>query len=207
MSVAPLSSLVTSTRIDLLRHGEVEGGNRFRGSQDDPLTAKGWHQMQNRCQKRNWDAVVTSPLSRCQAFAKTLAIHQSLPLIVDADWREIHFGEWEGLKAEQIEQAYPEALEHFYQNPSAFTPPGGEHYEVFATRIQKGWERLMTEFTDKQVLLVTHAGPIRALFSQLLAIPIQQSLHIEVGHACLTRFSCFQDGENRFMQLNFHNPD
>jgi alpha-ribazole phosphatase/probable phosphoglycerate mutase len=207
MSVAPLSSLITSTRIDLLRHGEVEGGNCFRGSHDDPLTAEGWHQMHTRCLNRNWDVIVTSPLSRCQDFAKAWAIEHHIPLKVDTDWSEIHFGEWEGLTAEQIEQAYPEALKRFYQDPCSFTPPGAEHYEVFAARIQRGWEHLMTQFTGKKVLLVTHAGPIRALFSLLLAIPVDQSLHIEVCHACLTRFSCYDEGDNRFIQLNFHNPD
>ena len=31
--------------IDWLRHGETQGGNRFRGRTDDPLTPAGWRQM------------------------------------------------------------------------------------------------------------------------------------------------------------------
>ncbi|MGH8626386.1 MAG: hypothetical protein ACREYC_14335 [Gammaproteobacteria bacterium] len=34
-----------ATFIDLRRHGEAEGGARYRGSTDDPLTAEGWAQM------------------------------------------------------------------------------------------------------------------------------------------------------------------
>lgn len=207
MPLASLSPSISSTHIDLLRHGEVDGGNYYRGHLDDPLTAAGWQQMQTRCHNRTWDIVVTSPLRRCCDFAKALASEHSLPLKIDNDWTEIHFGDWEGLNAEQIEKDYPNALKRFYQDPLSFTPPGAEPYAVFAARIQKGWERLLTEFANQHILLVTHAGPIRALFSQLLAVPIPQNQHIELGHACLTRFSCFQDGENRFIQLNFHNRD
>ena len=37
------------TVIDLIRHGEPEGGKRYRGQIDHPLSATGWQQM--------WDAV------------------------------------------------------------------------------------------------------------------------------------------------------
>jgi alpha-ribazole phosphatase len=56
------------------------------------------------------------------------------------------------------------------------------------------------------VLVITHAGVIRLLFSQLLGITPQQSFQIEVPHACLSRFSCFDDEVGRFVQLNFHKP-
>ena len=45
----------TETIIDLIRHGEPEGGRAFRGhSIDDPLSEKGWQQM--------WDVLAKSPL-------------------------------------------------------------------------------------------------------------------------------------------------
>jgi broad specificity phosphatase PhoE len=36
---------VLTTFVDLLRHGETEGGPRFRGSTDDALTPAGLAQM------------------------------------------------------------------------------------------------------------------------------------------------------------------
>lgn len=33
------------TRFDLIRHGEPEGGRKFRGSTDHPLSQDGWAQM------------------------------------------------------------------------------------------------------------------------------------------------------------------
>jgi hypothetical protein len=62
------------TYIDLLRHGEVEGGVRFRGSTDHPLTAEGWAQMWAAVGTDiHWDRIVTSPLTRCADFARALS--------------------------------------------------------------------------------------------------------------------------------------
>lgn len=35
------------TTVDLLRHGEPEGGQMFRGAVDDPLSPRGWEQMRS----------------------------------------------------------------------------------------------------------------------------------------------------------------
>lgn len=79
----------TTTYIDLLRHGECEGGNIFRGSTNVALTEHGEKRMQNACrylldnsfasdnrvsqtlhatEKPTWDTVITSPLQRCHNF-------------------------------------------------------------------------------------------------------------------------------------------
>jgi len=68
-SGAPLREAST-TVIDLLRHGDVEGGDVFRGSSDDPLSDDGWRQMQDALEdKSGWDVIITSPLQRCCEFA------------------------------------------------------------------------------------------------------------------------------------------
>jgi broad specificity phosphatase PhoE len=76
-----------NTTIDLLRHGEPEGGRMFRGGgTDHPLSQTGWQQMSQSVEARiernrqNWDAIVSSPMLRCQAFASRLANSLELPL-------------------------------------------------------------------------------------------------------------------------------
>jgi alpha-ribazole phosphatase len=192
--------------VDLLRHGEVSGGNRFRGSTDDALTELGWQEMFRQCDGNTWDRVISSPLSRCRSFAEVWAEQQQLNLAIDADWREIDFGDWEGKTAEQISRMQPNELALFYADPFTFMPPGGERYLDFAARIHQAWENLLSNESGSRVLLVTHAGVMRELYSFLLAIPPRQTFQIDVPHACLTRFSCFQETDNRFVQLNFHRP-
>jgi len=60
------------TRFDLIRHGEPEGGKRYRGTLDDPLSATGWPQMQAAVSEQDqWDAILTSPMARCRPFAES----------------------------------------------------------------------------------------------------------------------------------------
>ncbi len=63
--------------IDLIRHGEPQGGMRYRGQLDDPLSELGWQQMRNATANvQPWEHIVSSTLSRCADFAKELADKQ-----------------------------------------------------------------------------------------------------------------------------------
>jgi broad specificity phosphatase PhoE len=73
----------TTTQIDFIRHGEPLGGKCYRGQIDDPLSATGWQQMwQALGDAAPWQQIVTSPLSRCQAFAAALAERHGLPMTI-----------------------------------------------------------------------------------------------------------------------------
>ena len=194
------------TVVDFLRHGEVSGAACFRGVTDDPLSELGWQQMAQQCQAGQWQSIVSSPLRRCADFAATLARNVNLELTIEQGWREIDFGDWEGLTAAQINQQDPTNLQQFYADPFSFTPPKAESYAHFSARIQTAWEQLIEKHAGTTVLVITHAGGIRSIFAQLLQLSVQNSFQIEVPHACLTRFSCFDDENGRFTQLNFHKP-
>ncbi len=198
--------MTKATILDFLRHGEVSGGHYFRGVTDDPLTERGWGQMYRQCGEGRWDVVVSSPLRRCSSFASAWTERHQGALLIDADWAEIDFGDWEGRTADQIAARQPAALEAYYADPLSFTPPNAESYARFAKRIASGIDRICGEYSGRSVLIVTHAGVIRAVFSNLLAIAPPQSFQIDVPHGCMSRFSCFQNGDNRFAQLNFHRP-
>lgn len=191
------------TTIDLLRHGEVQGGACYRGTTDHPLTAQGWQQMRNAVAKRHdWQVIVSSPLCRCLDFAEELSLQQQLPLILEPGFQEIHFGDWEGKTAEQIE---PDALKRFYEPPFNYAPPNGESLLVFRQRVENAWQQLLENQQGKAVLIVAHAGVIRILFCLLLQIPLERSFGIQVDHAGFTQFSCFHSHSGDFIQLNFHN--
>jgi alpha-ribazole phosphatase/probable phosphoglycerate mutase len=194
------------TVVDFLRHGDVSGEVCFRGVTDDPLSELGWQQMAQQCQAGQWQSIVSSPLRRCADFATTLARSSNLELCINKGWSEIHFGDWEGLTAAQIDQQDPANLQQFYADPFSFTPPKAESYTHFSARIQTVWEQLIERHAGTTVLVITHAGVIRSIFAQLLQLSAQNSFQIEVPHACLTRFSCFDDQNGRFVQLNFHKP-
>jgi alpha-ribazole phosphatase/probable phosphoglycerate mutase len=194
------------TTVDLLRHGEVAGGSCYRGTTDDPLTELGWQQMREAVAERDdWQLIISSPLCRCLNFAEEISVQKQRPLLVEAGFQELHFGDWEGKTAEQIEQIQPNALKMFYQDPINYPPPNGESLLVFQQRIETAWQKMLKNQQGKSILIITHAGVMRTLFCLLLKIPLVHSFAIQVDHASFTRFSCFQDENGDFIQLNFHN--
>jgi len=170
-------------RLDLLRHGETESGGGFRGSLDDALTAVGWQQMRSSIATCGpWDVLVSSPLQRCAAFADVLASEQGLPLHLEADLRELHFGEWEGRSAAELMETDSEALGHFWADPYAYAPPGGEPLAAFEARVLGALARLQQRFAGRRVLLVTHAGVMRLLLARARGLPRGELLSVVVGH-------------------------
>ncbi|MGH8587449.1 MAG: histidine phosphatase family protein [Gammaproteobacteria bacterium] len=67
-----------------------------------------------------------SPLARCADFARALARRRSIPLEVNEDLREMHFGTWEGRTAAELMERYPEALSRFWRDPLNHPSPGAE---------------------------------------------------------------------------------
>lgn len=196
------------TTIDLLRHGEAQGGNYYRGITDDPLTETGWQQMfQALPQNSATDLIITSPLQRCQAFASELCKQQASRLQINPGFQELNFGTWEGKTAEEITKADPDALLNFYTDPDANPPPKSETISVFRERIRSCWNKTVQEHPDKHLLIITHAGVIRMLFSILMDIPLCNTFRIQVNHACKTRFQCIHTETEKHYQLVFHhNP-
>jgi len=199
---------VTTTVIDLIRHGEPEGGQMFRGSQDDPLSAKGWQQMESAVSTEDcWDAIVSSPMTRCRLFAEKLAEKRSIPLHIEDDLREIGFGAWEGLTAKQVQQQYGDHLNRFWQDSLNFIPPGGEPVPDFYQRVIRGFNRWQETLAGQRILVVCHGGVIRMVLAEVLGIPLTKSFTgFAVPYACRSRIQVDQSEFGVFRSLISHQP-
>lgn len=180
-----------AAEILLLRHGEVEGGPRYRGSTDDRLTTHGIEQM--------WAAladvplpqrVVTSPLARCAQFAHALARRHALPVRVDERWREIDFGAWEGQRAADVEKTSPAQLARFYLDPWNHGPPDGEPLRLMRARVLAAWREVTA--LGQRVLVVSHGGPIRVVLCEAHGTALQQLLQIDVPNGALFRIPTYR---------------
>jgi alpha-ribazole phosphatase len=173
-------------RLDLLRHGETELGGGLRGSLDDALTEKGWAQMRSAVLEQGpWDRLVSSPLQRCARFAQELGAQLSVPVSLDKDLQELHFGDWEGQSAAVLMETDAEGLGRFWADPYAFTPPQGEPVVDFSRRVLTAVERLQASYAGERVLLISHGGVMRLLLAQARGLPREQLLNVEVGHGAL----------------------
>ncbi len=182
--------------IDLLRHGETTGEPGFRGSIDDPLSACGWHQMEAAIEQAGpWDRIVSSPLRRCADFARVMAQRRAITLQLDVAWRELHFGCWEGLTAQEVMTRSPETLADFWRDPRAHPPPDGEPLDRLQARLLASWMALFQQHSAERVLVVTHGGPIRIMLCQALGRPVQELLSFEVDHGALIRVCVERGGD------------
>lgn len=172
--------------LDLLRHGETELGGGLRGSLDDALTALGWEQMRAAVlAKGPWDRLVSSPLQRCARFADELGARLDLPVTLDKDLQELHFGAWEGQSAAALMETDAEALGLFWTDPYGFTPPEGEPVTQFSARVLAAIERLHQNHAGERLLLISHGGVMRLLLARARGLPREQLLNVEVGHGAL----------------------
>lgn len=173
-------------RLDLLRHGETESGGGLRGSIDDALTDSGWAQMRAAVMDQGpWDRLVSSPLQRCARFAEALGAQLRLPVQLDKDLQELHFGAWEGQSTLALMDTDAEALGLFWADPYSFTPPEGEPVADFSNRVTAAVERLHATYAGERVLLISHGGVMRLLLAQARGLPREQLLNVEVGHGAL----------------------
>lgn len=193
------------TMVDMIRHGEPVGGKKYRGQLDDPLSELGWAQMRAAVgEHRPWDAVVSSPLSRCAAFAQELAARHDLPLQIDARLMEIGFGDWEGHTAEELRARDPDALLRFWQDPLHNRPPGAEGLAQFCDRVVAAWNDMLERYAGRHVLVVGHAGVIRMIVRHMLDIPLDRMYRLHVPNAGLTRIRIEGRGEDALPLLVFH---
>ncbi|MCW8889497.1 MAG: alpha-ribazole phosphatase family protein [Sedimenticola sp.] len=195
------SGLLQTTTIDLLRHGEPEGGTLFRGWRDDPLSAEGWAQMRH--STRNpppWELIISSPLSRCCHFAAELSQRLGVPMEKDDRLKEIGFGEWEGKSPAVLYDESPDRLSAFWQDPVKNPPPGGEPMVLFQSRVESAWQDIQVHHAGKHLLIVAHGGVNRLILGKVLGMSQSHLFRMEWPFAAVSRVS-LQDG---YPQLTFH---
>jgi alpha-ribazole phosphatase/probable phosphoglycerate mutase len=194
-----------TTTIDLIRHGEPVGGRKYRGWIDDPLSELGWAQMREAVADHcPWDAIVSSSLSRCRAFAEELAGRHGLPLEVDERLREIGFGDWEGRTAAELMENDSEVLLRFWSDPLNHTPPGAETLVEFRDRVIGAWNDILEHHAGQHLLIVGHAGQMRMVIRHVLDMPLDRMFRIQVGNAAITRIVVDGQGQQALPRLVFH---
>lgn len=196
-----------TTTVDLLRHGECEGGNVYRGSLDVALSETGWQQLRARAGDfAGWQHIVSSPMQRCAHFAAELAKRHNQPLHTDDHFREIHFGDWEGREIADIWREQGNHVRRFFADPVNASPPNGEPMQVFEQRVLAGWQNLLDSHRGKHILLVAHGGTIRILLAKILAMPLARIANLEVPYASASRIRIHTSPDQAdFTSLVFHN--
>ncbi|WOT06764.1 histidine phosphatase family protein [Shewanella youngdeokensis] len=192
------SHLMNYCEFTLLRHGQPEQADCLLGRTNPPLTAKGWQQMQLSSTGLTFDLIISSPLSRCHAYARHLAQQHNSQLIVDSDWQELDFGDWDGQAINSLwedQHGYGE----YWQAPFDHTPPNGETTTALLQRLTSSIGRLSREYAGQRILIVSHSGVMRMLLAWLLNSTQQGNPHlsrVQLEHAAVLQFNTYIDEAN-----------
>ncbi|ABK01470.1 broad-specificity phosphatase PhoE [Arthrobacter sp. FB24] len=160
---------MTLTTFALVRHGQTDWNaqRRLQGSTDIPLNDVGRGQARDAAAAlsgHEWDAIVSSPLSRAAETASLIADGLGLSVARHVpELTERSFGQAEGL------QAGPE-LEAL-RIPGGFR--GAESEDQAASRGLAALEALAEEFRGRRVLVVAHGTLIRVSLSRAIGRTLQ----------------------------------
>ena len=187
---------IPDTIVDLIRHGEPAGGQRYRGHRvDDPLTEKGWSQMWNSVGDYNkWTHIITSPLQRCNAFALSLGKRLNIPVIVESRFKEVGFGLWEGLSHDEVRNNRAEEFKAFITDPVNCRPQDAEPLDSFLQRVNLAYEEIIKLNQNHHCLIVAHAGVIRAIIARTVHVTPSGFYRIKISNGGITRICHTKNG-------------
>ncbi len=182
------------TIIDLLRHGEPEGGRMYRGGGvDHALSEAGWGHMHASVERRiedsqdDWSAIISSPMLRCKEFATHLAKERNIPIQVAENLREAGYGNWEGRTTEEIMEEHEDDYWEFIADPVNRRPENAEPLEFFTPRINEVFGKVLTEYQGQHVLLISHLAVTRAIIGIVLGMPLASQQLIDMPFAGMIR--------------------
>jgi broad specificity phosphatase PhoE len=164
-------------KLILIRHGETDGQSsvRYYGSTDVDLSAAGRDQMRKAgaaLRQHAIDIWVASSLQRSWKGAQIAS--GGAAVRIERNFREIHFGSWEGLTAEEIQARDPVRYEDWQNGAPGFEYPGGEPRAEFRERIAKGLAALNATGM-RSAACVLHKGVIREIVRALTDTALDRS--------------------------------
>jgi broad specificity phosphatase PhoE len=175
------ASVQAVTRLLLARHGETDWNreHRWQGHTDVPLNELGWEQaraLAHELASESIAAIYSSDLRRALDTARIVADRKRVDVNVDEGLRELDFGAWEGLTSDEIEQRFPGDLALWREQGQLPERRGGETGDQLRKRVLAAAERIVQTHPAKQVLIVSHGGPLRALAIHAQAIEVDRRL-------------------------------
>lgn len=149
------------TSLYLVRHGETDWNaqRRIQGKTDIRLNDTGRAQADTTARllaRREWDGVLSSPLSRAFETASIIAAELRMPEPQTiAAFAERDYGEAEGLNWREIEARFP----------GDAVVPGRETHEDVARRVIPALVELAQLHPSRTLIIVSHGGVIRSVLN------------------------------------------
>jgi len=165
-------------RIYITRHGETEWNiaGKMQGWQNSNLTEKGIlnaKKLGESLKNIEFDCLYCSPQGRAVDTAKNIRGDKNTEIIIKDSLKEMGFGCWEGIPHTEIEALYPVQKYNFWNKPHLYEPVDGEDYGELIERVRAVFDEITADTSARNVLIVTHAAVIKAIYSIIRDIPLE----------------------------------
>jgi alpha-ribazole phosphatase len=189
---------LTPTRLYLVRHGQVADGHtdRYHGNNDIGLSPAGLRQYERLAAELAGVAlagIYASDLTRAMTGAEIIGRGREVAPQAVPEFREVHFGVWEGLSFTEISERYPDELESRLQDLTTFRIPGGESLLDVRDRTLPRLNDLINRHLEKAFIIVGHAGVNRVILSEALGLSLDYLFRLDQNYGCLNVIDYFPD--------------
>lgn len=168
--------------VHLMRHGAPATPGLLLGRTDMPPTRAGVDACVAQVVDLSFGAIVASDLQRCALTAAEIGAMRGMPSVVDPRWRELDFGDWDGLAPSQLDG---DALGAFWDDPDANPPLGGERWSSLVARVASAIDAIAADASAGDTLVVTHGGAIRAALASLFGFEQRQLWSFALPYAAV----------------------
>ncbi|WP_233828629.1 alpha-ribazole phosphatase [Paraburkholderia sp. ZP32-5] len=117
--------------------------------------------------------LISSPLTRCAAFAAEIANDFGCVVSHDESLKEMDFGDWESQRWDAIDRAQ---LDDWAANFEHARAHGGESVAQFVARVHAWFDAFAQTRELSPAYVVTHSGVMRAIASSVLEVPLARCL-------------------------------
>ena len=188
-----------TTRICFIRHGETDWNvdKRIQGQTDTPLNETGRGQalaMAFNAAHHDFSAVYSSDLVRALDTAKMVASRRGFEVLTLPQFRERHFGIFQGLTAEEGLQRYPAADVWYTARDVNYDFVTGESLVQFAERVKQAVDTLAKNHANQTIAVVSHAGVLEIVYRKATGRPLHTPRDFVIPNCALNWFTFDEQG-------------
>jgi alpha-ribazole phosphatase len=172
------------TRLHLVRHGPTHAKTMV-GWSDLPADLSDYQAIARLSAQLPKGVMVSSDLSRAVTTADAISAGRTR-LPHDPMLREIHFGDWELQRFDEVkDQAH---IRRFWEEPGPVTAPGGESWDDICARVNTAVDRLCRAGYD-DVIIVAHFGVIVTQVQRALGIGAYAAFGHKIDNLSVTELT------------------
>lgn len=184
----------------LTRHGQTDWNiaRRYQGHSDTDLNKVGIHQAEQlakRLSNETLHAIYSSDLTRALDTANRI---QSLQLtaktvVTDTRWRELSFGNWEGMTYEEMSAHSPDLFDAWMKDSLNISTPAGETHKQLAERVRAAFDEIKAHHKGETILIVGHSGSMQTLLALTLGVDLSRYWQFRISQASLSELTVYED--------------